>query len=496
MPDIREALEWKNLGDAKRIASETGRLIFIVVAAPWSTGAHVASGDLADPQIQAQLEADFVPVHLDPVTDLVETAQLSLLARYQGASGALPLVGVLTPGGNPALAIPYPQPGHRSPDTPSLGAWLQAVAEKWKQDPAPFNTEWQGASIDLAQLNAIQKNDPGAGEKQESPRNLPVWDLASAASSAPDDAWLQATLNQVWTKGVRDQLEPSFHPGTRGDNWVIPWFEKILPQNAAMAFSYASVAKQTGDRAVRSQAQDLVRYSLNAFLQASDVVSADSQYYTWLSTEVFDAVSRQNLQALSFIFGIQPNERRQVLSEARPLEDIAGMSYEPLEAHQARVLSGRAELLMHRRTRPAPRPLAFSNPAWRAESYRWLAMAMERLESADASLLNSAFVTWLAGVEPELAQANVTVPAEFQGQVSLLAGIYRARKVLRDPVIESALDVVRENTRQGIIHWNQVVDADRLWLSLDGYLPSVRSVLTSVQEYEHVSGEETLPDLV
>lgn len=494
MPDIGQAADWVTLSDAMSTSAESGRPIFAVVAAPWSTGAHLVSTELATPSLQQVIADQFIPVHIDPVTAPDVTGKVTAVAQYQMGNGALPLLAILSAEGNPLLATHYTAPEHRDSATPSIEGLLTAVAEQWNMEPEAFISEWEQAKTVLAPNNEQLERDTENGGFLEPTKELHAYQLADIAGESTDDPWLLHTLARIWSRGVRDQLEASFHPGTRDTTWVIPYFEKVLPQNSAMALAYASAAARSKNRELRSQAQDLVRYCLNAFMQGTDVISAESRYYTWLSTELYDAVSRVNLQAVALLHNVQPKANRQVLSPVRTVAEIAAISFDDEATINTRQLAGHAEMLMHRRTRPTPRPIKMENPTWRAESYRWLLLAMESLESSDQSLVHNAFISWFTGKSNSMQQVDVTDAESFQGQVSLLAGLLLAKSRTRDASIDATLTDVYENVQKGIAYWSSVDEVDRLWLHQHGYLPSVEATLRVISEL--LPEGEVLPPLV
>lgn len=473
MPDLRTALEWVSMDMAMEQAGQSGKPILAVVAAPWSTGAHLLHRELTPPEIQQLVAASFIPVHLDPAHTLARTTKIAAMAQRQGGESALPLIAVLSAEGDPMLAWHFSAPEHRNPGVPTTGAMLQAVSEQWQQSRKEFLSEWDAARSALGM--GIPDCDLERGGFQELTRQLHAYELAAAEGTDPG---LQELLATIWIRGIRDQLEASFHPATRDANWVVPYFEKIMPQNAAMSLAYANVAGSTGDRAIRSQAQDLVRYCMNAFLQGTDVLSAESSYYTWLSPEAYDAVGRQNLQAVSLHYGIQPSAHRQVLSQVRNIAQIQQISFDTDEELSRRILAGNAEMLMARRTRPAPRPLAM-DIGWRATTYRYLLLAMDELQGSEQGLLTNAFMTWLEGQDFS-THSDPTTDRGFQNQVMLLAGLLVAQSRVGDNRVSALVDDCLQKVREGLEFWRQCPPHESIWLYQHGYLPSIDSVLDYV----------------
>lgn len=494
MPDIRQALEWISLDDATHAATAANRPIFAVLVAPWSTGAHLVSRDLEAPETRALISEHFVPVLIDPVASPALAVKLAALARYQGGSGSLPIIAILSPQLNPVFALTYSSPEHRQKGLPSTPSLLQSIVEQWESDPASFDTEWERSRSDLPSVDSVLEKDQDKGGFNEYPRQLHPYVLVDESSDdGAGDPWLLQTLSTLWDNGIRDQLEASFHPQTRNANWTIPFFEKIIPQNAAMAFVYARAAKQTNDRELRSHAQDLVRVVLSSVLKKTDVISAESQYYTWTSTEAFENVSRENLQPVSLVYNIQPSGSRLVLSKVRTIDDLASLSYEPKSSLERRYLTGNAELLMHRRTRPAPRPLSLDNPAWRAETWRWLILAVDTLDSSDQSLVKSGYLTWLAEVAPMFVGEADFSDVGFQTEVSTLISLLVARAEMTDPTIEDILPPLLERVTAGIQHWQQADTVDSMWLHRHAFLPSIASTLRAINSL--LPEGETLPPL-
>jgi uncharacterized protein len=217
---------------------------------------------------------------------------------------------------------------------------------------------------------------------------------ASARSSAPD---LEArdmgtlTLRRMAEGGINDQLGGGFCRYSVDEYWMIPHFEKMLYDNAALLAAYADAALASGDALFAGVAHATADWVLREMQSAEggyySSLDADSEghegkFYVWDREEVRAALSADEFAAFAPRFGLEgpPNfEGRWHLRVAATIEDIARqLGHTPdevaalIEAARVKLLAVRA-----RRVRPARDDKVLTS--WNALMIRGLAVAARTL---------------------------------------------------------------------------------------------------------------------
>jgi uncharacterized protein YyaL (SSP411 family) len=207
----------------------------------------------------------------------------------------------------------------------------------------------------------------GRAPKFPSPSNLFFLLDRSEAGDAEAREMLVLTLDRMARGGLYDQLAGGFHRYSVDGEWLVPHFEKMLYDNAALAPLYAAVHAFRPEAGFDRVARETLVFVLaemtgphGGFLSAIDAETDghEGAYYTWTREELRAALGKDDDAFLASIFGFDgpPNfERsRYVLHLPRPLPEVAaekGIGIEELLAHLAR---GREALLQARAERERP----------------------------------------------------------------------------------------------------------------------------------------------
>jgi uncharacterized protein YyaL (SSP411 family) len=228
--------------------------------------------------------------------------------------------------------------------------------------------------------------------KHPHPQLLWVWleDHQRGILSADIVEWGQSTLNEMPRGAMYDQIDRGFHRCARDERWIAPHFEKIIPLNAQLVAVYSRAAAQFDNRQYRDIANQLQKFCALALSNDVDLIAADSDYYTWTSSEVVRQLDPEVIQVVALHFDIQPAEARLALRRAVEMEEMNRYSYEDVETLKARLVKGKAQMLMLRQRRPAPPTISVPALSWRAETIRWQFVASEWLKSIDVAYLETA----------------------------------------------------------------------------------------------------------
>jgi hypothetical protein len=207
----------------------------------------------------------------------------------------------------------------------------------------------------------------GRAPKFPSPSNLSF--LMGRAQTGDDEAreMLVVTLDRMARGGLQDQLAGGFHRYATDETWLVPHFEKMLYDNAALAPLYAEAAELAPtlgfDRVARATLDFVLREMTSAeggFLSAIDAETDghEGAYYTWTRAELETHRAGTDYDLFAAVYGLvgPPNfeDDRYVLSLPVPFAEAAstrGLSERELEA---RLAGGRMALMRAREQRPRP----------------------------------------------------------------------------------------------------------------------------------------------
>jgi uncharacterized protein YyaL (SSP411 family) len=388
-------VDWYPWGDeALSRARSEGKPIFLSVGYSTCYWCHVMEREcFSDPEIAAQMNEGFVCIKVDreerPDLDEIYMAATQLLTR----SGGWPNSVFLTPELKPFFAGTYfpPRDMHGRPGfprvlhslreawalrRPEVNAQAEAIAEAMREHLASGGTGAAGPLDEGAILDTERglrtRFDPAHGgfsraPKFPSPSNLAF--LLERTEDGSEEArdMLLTTLDHMARGGLFDHLAGGFHRYSVDARWLVPHFEKMLYDNAALAPLYAAadaLAPEAGLARVARATLAFVEAEMTGahggFLSAIDAETDghEGAYYTFTREELRSALSAEDDAFLAPIYGFDgsPNfERdRYVLHLPRPLGEVARERGLTEEALLSRMEGGRRALLALRARRERP----------------------------------------------------------------------------------------------------------------------------------------------
>ena len=331
-------VDWYPWGeDAFARARLDDKPIFLSIGYSTCYWCHVMEREsFSDPEIARQLNEGFVCVKLDreerPDVDEIYMGATQLITR----SGGWPNSLFLTPDLKPFFAGTYfpPQDAHGRPGFPRVlsslrQAWLfrrpellqqaEMIAQAMEQQLAPRSERASLPDGDLAasaQAALASRFDPqwggfGHAPKFPSPANLFL--LLERASTDEAREMLVVTLDAMARGGLMDQLAGGFHRYSTDEAWLVPHFEKMLYDNAALARLYAEaapLAPGAGFERIARLTLDFVLRELTGeaggFLSAIDAETDghEGAYYTWTAAELDKALPAKDGQLFRAVHGL------------------------------------------------------------------------------------------------------------------------------------------------------------------------------------------------
>ena len=291
-------------------------------------------------EIAALMNERFVNIKVDreerPDIDGVYMAAVQALT----GQGGWPMTVFLTPDRQPFFAGTYfpPVDGHGRPGFPRL---LQTISEAWSERREDIVNSAASISAQLAEAAAraapAEALDPsvadgavramlrsaddvwggfGTAPKFPAPANL---EFLLGRAARPDEperdrvrALLERTLWGMASGGLYDQIGGGFARYSVDVQWLVPHFEKMLYDNAALARVYLHAFQLFGDpdheRVVRETLAYLEREMLHeegGFFSAQDADSEgiEGKFFLW-SVEQIAALLGDDADAFNQLFGV------------------------------------------------------------------------------------------------------------------------------------------------------------------------------------------------
>ena len=285
------------------------------------------------------------------------------------------------------------------------GNSLVRVLDEMLPPPAAADEELTAAPIAAARRDLADSFDADYGGFGGAPkfphphaleRLLRDWH-ASSAGEAPDlHALYMATLTlrRMGEGGLNDQLGGGFCRYSVDRFWMIPHFEKMLYDNAALLAVYAQAAIATGDPFYARIAATTADWALRemrapqgAFYSSLDADSEghEGKFYVWDVQQVRELLPAAQFAPFAARFGLdrEPNfEGLWHLHAWRALDDIAAELARTETQVSADIDAARRTLLAERATRVRPGRDDKVLVSWNALLIRGLAIAARALGRA------------------------------------------------------------------------------------------------------------------
>lgn len=329
---------WCGQAFAKAVAEE--KPVFLSIGYSTCHWCHVMEREsFEDEKLAALLNSGFVPVKVDreerPDIDSVYMA----VCQAMTGSGGWPLTIIMTPEKKPFYAATYlPKTSYNG--MMGLTELLVRIGELWHNDRqrllnvgeklAEFAAKDSQSPAATPQRKLIAQGvellrrsfDPvnggfGKAPKFPTPHNLLM--LLRYSSLETDQSVLQVaetTLTQMRRGGIYDQIGGGFSRYSTDERWLAPHFEKMLYDNALLAYTYLEAFRMTRQQLYRETAVSTLEYMLGelrgqerAFYcgQDADSGGVEGSYYLLSCREVMELLGRDAGTAFCRWFDITEN---------------------------------------------------------------------------------------------------------------------------------------------------------------------------------------------
>ena len=387
-------VDWYPWGDeAFELARKESKPIFLSIGYSTCHWCHVMEREsFENDAVAALLNQHFVPIKVDreerPDVDRIYMAAMQAL----GVSGGWPLNVFLTPQLEPFFGGTY-----FPPDTmmgrPGMLQILPRVAEAWQAQRAELAStgaqvlealsgmgEAEGDGVprsELLERAAVQlarAYDPvlggfGGAPKFPSTVNLAFllrWWAEDREGRGDARAMVERQLDAMQAGGIHDQIGGGFHRYATDANWLVPHFEKMLYDQAQLAWAYLEGFQVAGDPAYAETARGIFAYvardltsAEGAFDSAEDADSEgeEGRFYVWTPEQIEAVLGPEEAWLFAHRFGVSAEgnfEGASILHRAMSVEECAtAVGIAPDEA-RTRLDAAAAKLLAARSQRVRP----------------------------------------------------------------------------------------------------------------------------------------------
>jgi len=378
-------VDWRPWGDdAFSEARRGGKPIFLSIGYSTCHWCHVMEREsFEDDSVAALLNRYFVPIKVDR-EERPDVDRLYMHAmQAMGSGGGWPLNVFLTPGLEPFFGGTYFPPRSLG-GRPGLMELLPRIHEAWIEKRSDI--EASGRRV-MAALDSLAEPDAatasraaifdhaygyfehaadhehggfGTAPKFPSIANLNYllryWVRDPEHHAAARELVL-GQLEAMRAGGIHDHLGGGFHRYSTDREWLVPHFEKMLYDQAQIAWAYLEGFQITGNAAYASAARGIFAYVSRdlsspdgAFYSAEDADSEgeEGKFYVWTPAEI-EAALGAGAALFAFRYGVTPNGNFEhgttILSEVRSIDECGKHFGITAAEAERRLDAARAKLL-------------------------------------------------------------------------------------------------------------------------------------------------------
>lgn len=387
-------VDWYPWGEeAFEKAKKEDKPIFLSIGYSTCHWCHVmAEESFKDEEVAEFLNENYVSIKVDrEERPDIDNVYMDVCTALTG-QGGWPLSIIMTPYKKPIFAGTYfPKRSHYG--RPGFFELLIAISNKWQREREML-LETADQITDMLQKEARSRVQGDLGQdvfdkaytqlestfddkyggfgsapKFPMPSNL-LFLLRYYRATGQERAleMVEKTLTTMRRGGIYDQVGFGFHRYSTDRIWLVPHFEKMLYDNAFLAFSYLETYQVTDKEFYAQTAKEIFTYLLRdmqvsegGFAAAEDADSegVEGKYYVWTKEEVIKALGKERGKTFCKYYGING----EVNFEGKNIPNLLGSEAEELkiaggeginEEIEKELDEGRQQLFIERKNRVAP----------------------------------------------------------------------------------------------------------------------------------------------
>ena len=356
-------VDWYPWGqEAFEAAKDEDKPIFLSIGYATCHWCHVMERESFENVEVAQLmNKTFINIKVDR-EELPEVDSLYMEFAQSMMSGAAgwPLNVILTPNLHPFFAATY-LPPLTSHGLTGLFELVDRISEIWRGEEREKVIEQAKTIVDVFAENIhlrgeviprkqeaevladilFKMADPVYGGIKGVPK-FPVgyqWNFMIHYAALGDDSRplfiTERTLDMMQRGGIYDHLGGGFSRYSVDERWLVPHFEKMLYDNAILAFSYLEAWQVTQKPFYRQICEEIFSYVLRdmthekgGFYSAEDADSEghEGYFYTWSYQEIVQLLGQNESKLFMEFYQVKPEgnfEGRNILHTPERLEEFA-----------------------------------------------------------------------------------------------------------------------------------------------------------------------------
>ncbi|CAN5870528.1 thioredoxin domain-containing protein [soil metagenome] len=383
-------------------------------------------------EIARLMNENFVSIKVDreerPDLDQIYMNAVQMMTHH----GGWPMTVFLNSEGVPFYGGTYFPPEDRY-NMPGFPRVLVSMSEAYRERPQDI--QQTGASV-LAELNRLslarESNEPltqalldqafggivksydpvngGFGNAPKFPPAMTLEFLMRVFHRTGSQEALDIVTNtcrKMADGGIYDHLGGGFHRYSTDARWLVPYFEKMLYDNALLSRVYLHYYQLTHDESARRIAEGILDYVVREMTdpnggfystQDADSEGDEGKFFVWSPAEIASVLDQENTALFAAYYNVTQGgnfEGRNILNVTRPLEDVAAKARVTPEHLQQSLESSRRKLFKLRGSRVRPERDNKILTAWNGmmlSSFAEAAAILDREDYLDIAKRNARFV--------------------------------------------------------------------------------------------------------
>jgi uncharacterized protein YyaL (SSP411 family) len=312
-----------------------------------------------DPEVAAAMNRNCIPIKVDREERPDIDEQYMKAAQMMTGSGGWPLNVIMTPDKQPFFAATY-LPRHSRGGFLGIVELMDRIGELWRSDRRKINDNCAVIAEALTRLGTPEVSDlPGQellGEAYSQVASLYDTELGGfgQAPKFPMPVYMafllrvhnrsgmpkplgmvEHSLRTMRGGGVYDQLGFGFHRYSVDRQWLVPHFEKMLYDQALLAFAFIEAYQATGDGWYRQAAAEIFTCVLRDFAapeggfysaEDADSEGAEGTFYLWTPGEIKALLGETAGATVCALFDVTEGgnfEGKNILHLPVPVEEFA-----------------------------------------------------------------------------------------------------------------------------------------------------------------------------
>ena len=305
-------------------AAKENKMLFVSIGYFACHWCHVMQREsFKDEAVAKYLNQNFIPVKIDrELNPALDAYLIEFVQRTRGHAG-WPLNVFITPEGDPVIGLVYMQKERfRTLMKQVQGLWsnknaymremaAQAAAQQKGEKLKPGKLEkdlWKKYQAKFLQqgMSIADEMQGGFGDQNKFPmvdQLRFMTELYKINKMEQLGQFLQITLDQMATQGLRDHIGGGFYRYTVDPDWQTPHYEKMLYDNAGLAVLYLEAADAMGRKDYLAIARETLDFMIRelltkeggmvASLSAIDDANVEGGYYLWDKETLLGILSEQ-----------------------------------------------------------------------------------------------------------------------------------------------------------------------------------------------------------